>query len=34
LISLHAIAELIRASHCIAANSEYFEVLVLSIVML
>jgi len=31
---LHAIAELDRASHCIAANSEYFDVSVVSIVVI
>jgi len=31
---LHAIAELNKASHCIAANSEYFEVSIGSIVMM
>jgi len=31
---LHAIANLNRASHCIAADSEYFEVFVVSIVVM
>jgi len=31
---LHAIAELNRASHCIAANSDCFEVFAVSIVMM
>jgi len=31
---LNAIAELNRASHCIAANNQYFEVSVVSIVMM
>jgi len=31
---LDAISELNRASHCIAANSEYYEVSVVSIVMM
>jgi len=31
---LHAIAELNRASHCIAANSEYFEGSAVSAVMI
>jgi len=31
---LHPIAELNRASHCIAANSQYFEVSIVSIVVM
>jgi len=31
---LHAIAKLIRASHCIAANSDHFEVFAVSFVLM